>query len=331
MTGPAREPGKHWREEYIARINRVIDYIEAHLAERLSLDRLAKVANFSPFHFHRIFGAMVGETLNQFIARLRTEKAAMQLAANPKKSITEIALDCGFSSSATFARAFKDRFSMSATEWRESRNSSLRKIGKTVRNGGKTNSKIGEATGDLFSYVGGSNSRQQWRDKMKELLPVDVEVKELPELNVAYVRHIGPYAGQFEVFESLFGRLMQWAGPRGLVGGPDTQIMSVYHDDPEVTDEDKLRLDACITVPEGTPVDGEVGQMKVPGGKFAVAHFELDHDQYPDAWTALMGGWMPQSGYQPDDRLCYEWYRNDPKEHPEGKCVVDICVPVRPL
>ena len=166
---------------------------------------------------------------------------------------------------------------------------------------------------------------------MNDQLPVDVEVKDLPERNVAYVRHIGPYAGQAEVFDGLFGRLMQWAGPRGLVGGPNAQIMSVYHDDPEITDEDKLRVDACITVPEGTPVDGEVGQMKVPGGKFAVAHFELNPDQYAEAWTALMGGWMPQSGYQPDDRVCYEWYRNDPKQHPEGKCVVDICVPVRPL
>ena len=271
---------RHWREEYIARINRVVDYIESHLGEKLSLEQLAKVANFSPFHFHRVFGAMVGETLNQFVARLRAEKAAMQLAANPKKSITEIALDCGFSSSATFARAFKDRFSMTASEWRELKSPNHRKIGKTVRNGGKPNSKTGEATGDPFAYVGGSNSRQQWRDEMNEPLPVDVEVKDLPELNVAYVRHIGPYAGQVGVFEDLFGRLMQWAGPRGLVGGPDTEILSVYHDDPEVTDEDKLRVDACITVPEGTPVDGEVGQMKVPGGKFAVAHFELNPDQY---------------------------------------------------
>ena len=71
--------------------------------------------------------------------------------------------------------------------------------------------------------------------------------------------------------------------------------------------------------------------MQVPGGKFAVGHFELATDQYGDAWNALMGGWLPQSGYQPDDRLCYEWYRNDPKQHPEGKCIVDICMPVRPL
>lgn len=331
MNRRVSESSRHWREEYIARINRVVDYIELHLGEDLSLESLAKVANFSQFHFHRVFGAMVGETLNQFIARLRTEKAAAQLVANPKKTITEIALDCGFSSSATFARAFKDRFSVTATEWRESRSPPRRKIGKTVRNPGKTNSKIGEAIAGPLQYDVGSNSFQLWRDNMNELLPIDVDVMDLPELNVAYVRHVGPYAGQAEVFEELFGRLFQWAGPRGLLGDPETRVISVYHDDPDVTDEDKLRVDVCITVPEETVVDGEVGQMKVPGGKFAVAHFELDTDQYAAAWAALMGGWLPESGYQPDDRLCYEWYRNDPKQHPEGKCVVDICVPVKPL
>lgn len=324
MTQPDAKARKHWREEYVARINRVVDYIEQHLPEKLTLERLAKEANFSPFHFHRVFGAMVGETLNQFIARLRAEKAAAQLIANPRKTITEIALDCGFSSSATFARAFKDRFSMTASDWRDTRCPQNSKIGKS-------NSKNGEATSDTFTYVVDSNSQQRWRGMMNESLPVDVEVLEQPELNVAYVRHIGPYAGQTEVFRGLFNKLFKWAGPRGLLGDPKTRIISVYHDDPGVTDEDKLRVDVCLTVPEGTAVDGDVGTMKVPGGQFAVGHFELNPDQYPDAWATLMGGWMPESGYQPDDRLCYEWYRNNPEEHPEGKCIVDICVPVRPL
>ena len=101
------------RQEYIARINRVIDHIEADLVGDISLSRLAKVANFSEFHFHRIFRAMVGETLHQFVQRLRLERAASQLVSNPLTPITNIALDCGFSSSAAFSRAFKDGFSMS--------------------------------------------------------------------------------------------------------------------------------------------------------------------------------------------------------------------------
>ncbi|MCP5105468.1 MAG: GyrI-like domain-containing protein [bacterium] len=98
-----------------------------------------------------------------------------------------------------------------------------------------------------------------------------------------------------------------------------------------LTDEDKLRLSVCITVPEDTKGEGEVGKMVVTGGKFAVGRFEINMDEYPHAWYTMMAGWMPESGYQPDDRLCYELYRNDPKEHPENKHIFDICIPVKPL
>ena len=76
---------KYQRDEYIFRVNRVIDYIETNIDKDLSLEDLARIANFSQFHFHRIFRAIVGETLNRFIQRMRVEKAATQLMANPKK------------------------------------------------------------------------------------------------------------------------------------------------------------------------------------------------------------------------------------------------------
>ena len=153
-----------------------------------------------------------------------------------------------------------------------------------------------------------------------------VEVRELPELNVAYVRSIGPYNTIGRAIE----RLMQWAGPRGLLRFPETKLLGVYHDSPEVTEPDKLRADACITVPEGTRVDGDVGTMKIPGGKFAVARFEILPTEFEAAWNELMQ-WLPESGYQPDDRLCYEVYLSSPDEHPQGKFVIDICEPIRPL
>ena len=127
------------RSEYVARINRVVDYIESHLTEELSLEVLAKVACFSSFHFHRIFAAVTGETLNNFVRRLRVEKAAGQLLANPGKSVTEVALDCGFSGSSAFARVFKESFGMSALEWLraspEDRDAAQadRKIGQSFR------------------------------------------------------------------------------------------------------------------------------------------------------------------------------------------------------
>jgi AraC family transcriptional regulator len=87
----------------------------------------------------------------------------------------------------------------------------------------------------------------------------------------------------------------------------------------------------CISVSKDTEVEGEVGKMTIPGGKYAMAHFEISENEYEDAWNAVYGNWLPESGFQPDDRPCFELYLNDPKEHPEHKHIVDICIPVKPL
>ncbi len=320
------------REEYAARINRVIDYIEANIGKDLSLAELAGVAHFSPFHFHRIFSAMVGETLNGFIWRIRVEKAADKLISNPKKSITEIALECGFSGSSTFARAFREAFHMSARQWRSGGYLQASKHGKTDRKESQVISNVRKDF-DVHPYYIENMNKQLWRVEMKpnKELIASVEVKGIAEIHVAYIRHIGPYAGDQQLFGNLFNRLCTWAGPRGLLRFPETKFITIYYDNPDITDENKLRTDVCITVPADTQVDGEVGKATIPAGKYAVAHFEINPEQYGDAWNAVYGGWLPESGYQPDDRPCFEIYLNDPKEHPEGKHVVDIYAPVKPL
>lgn len=319
-------------EEYIARINRVIDYVQTHLDQNLTLETLAGVAGFSPFHFHRLFGALVGETLGQFIQRLRVEKAATQLIYNPKKSITEIALDCGFSGSATFARAFKEAFQMSASAWRNGGyRQPQRKISKVERNTGQLLRKWGQDPVEVSLYLDPKSNYSTWRIKMLDKTAINLEVKELPAMTVAYVRHIGPYQGDSALFGHLFNKLMTWAGPRELLRFPETQALAVYYDDPEITSDEKLRVDVCITVPDETPVEGEIGKMVVPGGKYAVAHFELTDQEYGAAWNLIYGEWLPQSGYQPDDRPAYELYLNNAEEHPEHKHIVDICVPVKPM
>ena len=164
----------------------------------------------------------------------------------------------------------------------------------------------------------------------KELV-TNVEVKDIPEMHVAYILHIGPYAGDEQLFGNLFSRLCAWAGPRGLLSSPETKFITIYHDNPDITDESKLRTDVCISVPPDTQVGGEIGKATIPAGKYAIGHFEIAPDQYGDAWNAVYGGWLPESGYQPDDRPCFELYLNDPKQHPEGKHVVDIYAPVKPM
>lgn len=320
---------RYLREEYLSRINRVIDYIESNMEDKLSLGKLAQVASFSPYHFHRIFKALVGEPLNHFIQRVRLERAAMKLVDQPKLSVTEIAFACGFSGSSSFARAFKDHFQMSATEWRRQIEREKSKISIPESKRGKANSKEWKDTATTFSYI--ESISQARRYTMSHTESLNVDVKEIPEMHVAYVRHIGPYKGDTELFDKLFNKIFKWAGARDLLRFPETRVLAVYHDNPEITDESKLRTSVCVTVPPDTTVDGEVGKMTIPGGKYAIGHFEIDADGYEDAWNALFGAWLPDSGFQPDDRPAFELFLNNPNEHPEHKHIVDIYVPVKPL
>lgn len=311
------------RSEYVSRINNVIDYIQSNLKSSFTLDELAAQANFSKYHFHRIFSSIIGESLIHFIQRIRVEKAASYLANNPSLSITEVLFECGFTSSAHFSRVFKERFNTTPTQWRNKN--------KLYSKNSQKESKAGKVFNISSYYVSDATFQQHWRIIMSEHKEAKIEVKELPEMTVAYVRHVGPYEADEKLFEALFNKLLKWAGPRQLINFPETKFLSVYHDDPEITDKTKLRTDICLTVPPGTKVKGEIGKSVIPKGKYAVARFELKNDEFGEAWQAVMGGWLPESGYQCDDRPTFELYHNNYNEHPEKKHIVDICVPVKPL
>jgi AraC family transcriptional regulator len=204
-----------------------------------------------------------------------------------------------------------------------------------VRKKGTTDGKGGKGAHNSSAYPSGAmieeNELHRRSKKMPNELNMEVRVEDLPEVTIAYIRHVGPYAGDSELFKGLFGRLFQWAGPRNLLRFPETQILSIYHDDPHVTDEAKLRTSVGITVAGETEVSGEIGKMQMPAGRYAQARFELEPHQYEAAWNTVYGGWLPDSGYQPADGLPFERYLNNPDDHPQGKHIVEICMPVKPL
>lgn len=313
--------------EYVSRINRVMDYIEANLGEAHTLEDLASVANFSRFHFHRIFTAMTGETPFQFLTRLRVEKAGILLLNNRTMTIGEVAFQCGFSGLALFSRTFRQAFGVSPTAWREGANPTHSNRVQPKSNQGQTLSNRGEGVTTSSMYFCRETKTFKWRTTMK--LNKTMEVKQLPKMTVAYLRHTGPYQGNEQLFQQLTEELCRWAGPRGLLGNPDATILITYHDDPKVTEPDKLRLSMCLTVPDGTKVDGKIGKMEIAAGTYAVGRFEVDGSEFGEAWDWLYGTWLPQSGYQPDDGPCFERYPEEPKEGEKIK--VDICVPVKPL
>lgn len=305
--------------EYVKRINTVCDYIDLNLKEEMTLEELAGVAGFSAFHFHRIFAAMTRETLFTFIWRLRVEHAAAQLCANNTQPVTQIASEYGFSSPAVFSRMFRKRFDCSPSEFRK-RNRSQKEssLGQLLRNGGRD-----FPFDTLYNGATQYGNIENRRIDMK----ADVKIERIEKMRVAYVRYIGPYAGNTELFGNLYSRLFAWAGPRGV----DTNTTYIlYHDDPEVTEESKLRLSVCVPIEDGVQVSGEVCEMTIGGGEYAVGSFAVRADEFGEAWGYMCGEWLPGSGYQPADSPPFERYGAG-CETDDEKMKVDICVPVIPM
>jgi len=303
--------------EYINRINKVCDYIDRNLNKSMTLTELSGVAGFSQFHFHRIFAAMTGETLFSFIWRLRLERAASLLSQSGKgQNITQIAQSLGFSSSAVFSRKFKQHFNVSPTNYKNSNQSQEKSnLGQLLRNEGKA----------LFSKQLYDEATLQGNNFGSFDMNPNVKIEKIDEMRVAYIRYVGPYAGDSELFGNLYARMGAWAGPRGI--DMSTSYI-IYHDDPNITDEQKLRLSVCVPIGEDARVSGEICEMKIDGGDYAVGTFLIASDEYGQAWSYMFAQWLPTSGYQPADSMPFERYSNNGHED-EGKMKVDICIPVK--
>lgn len=307
------------KQEYIARINRVMDYIETHIQQPLPLSIVAEIANFSPFHFHRIFTFLTGETPNDFIQRLRIEKAAQQIRES-EIPITEIAYNFGFSSISIFSRSFRKHFGITAKEYRKQGKAIFSKEGIYFNKSGLQISKNVKARLDLTSDICNIDFSRLF------VMGNKIEIIDLPEMHVIYCRH----KGAFSQILKAYNKLIDWATVHGLYNPLLTTTITVTHDNPSVTEIEKVRQSACIVINQDVKVEGEIGKMIIPAGKYAVGHFILGNDEFEKAWNSMCL-WFSESGYQQGDGNSMEIYHNDFNHHPEKKNIVDICIPVKPL
>ena len=313
---------------YTARVNRVMDHIEAHLDETLDLHALAGIAQLSPFHFHRLFQALTGETLADRVRRRRLEVAAGRLLMRPDSTALEIALDVGFNSAEAFTRAFRGHFGVTPTSWRrggylawaERHAVALRKIRQGDR-------KAYQAVMDAFLqdtelWPPGHVPRAKG-DKM------DVEIKTLPDTRVAYLRHVGPYGGSG--IAAAWQRFAAWCAQAGLMQ-PRRRMFGVCLDDPTITPPEKCRYDCAVEVGADFVPHGEIGIETVAGGRYACGRFTGVAAEVRDAWNKLVVDWLPKSRYQPDDRPALEIYEPDfVVDEKTGAFPCLLCMPVRPL
>lgn len=310
------------RAEYARRMQRVLEHIDAHLAEPLDLKALAAVAHFSPYHFHRLFGAWMGLTLGDYLRHRRLETAAARLQADPALPVLTAALDVGFGSGEAFSRAFRQHFGSPPSTWRRQHPAQ-----QAAR-------KSDQAVGNPYQAEGNPDQArpQACRDDglpfyTLELTNMDVRLIDLPPTHIAYLRYTGPYGPALGEF---FGRVfMPWVHAQGL-GGRTTYGISL--DDPSVTPPSECRCDCAVEVDDGYLPPGDAHVTTLPGGRYAALHFEGSGAEIGAAWKAIFGQWLPASGYQVDQRPCFERYLPEQLARMQGQgFVCDICIPVVPL
>ena len=299
------------RKEHVARINKAILYIERNLSEKLVLEDIAKRAYFSPFHFHRVFSLVVGETVNNFIIRKKIEKAAVFFMHHKEKTITEVSELLGFTSLSSFSRAFKKFYGISPAEFKKT---SVHKFSKIC----KTESKNGQVRVSFEQYICSINNSIQWF-KMN----ANVTVQKVEEFEIACISH----QGEIKKIGATFGRLIHWARPKGLMNQENLRLITLYHDSPKITEPSQIRLSAGIILNAKVSVEGDVGVLTVSPEKCIVSRFVITLDNFEKAWESSFV-WMSENGYKKGSKDPFEIYHNNYLEHPENKFIVDLCIPI---
>jgi len=294
----------------IERINKVIEFMDREFSEDISLDILASVTNCSKYHFSRIFVEITGFTPMAYLTQVRLKKA-FDMLTSTDLTIADICSRTGYNSVSGFYGAFEKKYHVTPGVLRSDK----------CRNTLNINSNIGEEINDITDYSDSTNNfiRKVWN--------MNVVIKELPRYEVAYVRKTGSYLDrEIPHWEAL----VKWSGDNGLFP-PENLFMGTSLDDPAFVPEDECRHDACITLPEGFDKSkhGDVGYKIIEGGLYGVYQFYDIPEKLALAYTNLNNSWLPQSNYQRDDRISLEINLNNPKFDPEGKCKVDLCIPIR--
>jgi AraC family transcriptional regulator len=286
------KPIKH----YHARLQRTLAYIDAHLDEELSVDTLSGVAAFSRFHFHRQFTALFGIGVARYVQLARLKRASYRLAFRDNDPVVEIALESGYEGPEAFARAFKQRFGQSPSDF---------------RNDPQLTS--WHATYQALSETRTAHMKREWKHD-------DVRIVDFKETRVAAMEHRGDPATIWETVR----RFIAWRKQTGIVPKVSATFQLLY-DDPATTPPAEFRCDLCAaTERDIMPNDAGMVVKTIPGGRCAVLRFTGSDDGLGDAAMFLYRDWLPNSGEETRDFPLYCQRLSFFPDVPEHEAVMDI-------
>ena len=285
------------QSSYARRFNRVLDYIDKHLDDALTVEELSKVANFSKFHFHRQFSEYCGINIGRYIQLMKLKRASYRLAFNHQDRVIDIALDAGFENPESFSRAFKNVFGQTPSKFRK------------------------EPAWE--SWSGCCQFPIPTRERADNM---DVKIVQVEPVMVAVLEHQGAPAllnGSVQAF-------MEWRKTTGLSPVGSSQSYGIAYDNPDTTPADAFRFDLCGSVTEPVPDNPQgVVTKTIPGGRCAVVRYAGSRDRIGESVYSLYRDWLPVSGEEPRDFPVYFHYLNLDIDTPEHAHLTDIYLPLK--
>lgn len=277
------------KEEYVKRINVIVEYINNHLGENIDLGILSEMSGFSPWHFHRIVRAFLGEPIGAFITRMRVETAA-RLLRYSDLPVQDIAFRVGYDVPSSLSKSFRQFYGISPNQYRKNKNYTIMKP-----------------------------------VELRPDLSLEIEEKVLAPQQVIYVRLAGAYVNLD--YCAAWQRLWNHVREENLFA-QEVGFLCVYHDDPKVTKPDKLRTDVCLVLPRVGKPKGEVGVKEIPGGKYAIFRYRGPYANLHAVYDTIYAKWIPERGYKLGDTPGFEKYLNHPDNTKPEDLVTEIYIPV---
>jgi len=278
---------KTTKNDYLQSIYKVIHYIEENYNDDLTLDELSKVASFSKYHFHRIFKSIIGENLSEYIKRVRLSSTTLKFKSD--KKITQIALDSGYETNASFSKAFKNHFGITPKEFSQN--------------------------------VKKNKGLKMQEPKIVELEPVEV-------LYVRKEGKYDTSAGEAWEVLMKFAYTNKIKFKKNLMG-KSAMMFGIGHDNPNIIDEEKQRYDACISWDDKTvKPQGEISAKTIDGGNYAMFLHKGTYENLKSTYD-MIGDWIVQGGITLEDKPIFEKYLNrDPRRTKPENLKTQIYVPI---
>lgn len=288
-------------DTYHSRFRKVLEYIDSHLDDDLTIDRLSNIAAFSKYHFHRQFSELFGISVYRYVQLTRLKRASYQLAFREQMPIVDISLVSGYENHESFSRAFKKNIGQTPSEFRELPQWASWHL-------------IYQALSDLrIEHMKPDNQ------------PDNVKVIMFKETKVAVLEHRSDPG----LIGNSVRRFIEWRKQNNL----PPQVSATYnilYDNPSETSRENFRLDICVST-ERVVTDNLFGVVEktIPGGRCAVLRYSGDDANLGESITYLYSNWLPLSGEELRDFPLFLQRVKFFPDVPEHEAIIDVFLPLK--